>query len=335
MTEPTLDPTPLSPTPVTPPAPQPVVATPVVAPSPNGKPPVAVAPEPTPSPEPSKPYWPEDWRQKLAGHASAGNEKEQAKILRQLERYVDPAAIFTKTRELETKFTSGGLVKMPGKDAKPEEIAEFHKALGVPEKPEEYFKNIKLENNAVIGEADKPLADSFAAALHPAGATPAVVSAALNWYFKNQEDQAAALDDADEKFETEARRALKEEMGPAYKRKTNAIASLFEVAPGGIDIKNEESLYARLMGGRTADGKVIGNDPDMVRWLSALALDLKPEASVVEDGDQTGQSIDTEIATIEKRMRDDRPAYFKDEKAQARYRELVAAKDKIQTRQRA
>ena len=89
------------------------------------------------------------------------------------------------------------------------------------------------------------------------------------------------------------------------------------------------------MGVRMADGSIIGNDPDMVRFLVALALDKNPVASVVEDGDQTGKSVDTEIASIEKRMREDRSAYFKDEKTQARYRELIGARDKIQARKRA
>ena len=285
--------------------------------------------------EQTKPYWPEDWRQKIAEYAGAGDAKAVKRELKRLEGITDPAGIYGTYRELESKFTSGGLIKMPGKDAKPEEVAEFHKALGVPKEPADYFKDIKLENGAVIGEADKPLADDFAAAIHPAGATPQVVNAALNWYFGNQEKQAAALDDTDDKFRRESERALKEELGPAFKRKTNSIASLFELAPGGADVKNEKSLYSRLMAGRTADGVVIGNDPDMVRFLIALATDRNPSVSVVEDGDQTGTSINTEIAAIEKRMRDDRHAYFKDNAAQARYRELITARDKIQSRQRA
>jgi len=282
-----------------------------------------------------KPYWPADWREKVAQHVAAGDEKAYKRELKRLERIVDPAGVYGNYREAETKLTSGGLIKVPAKDAKPEEIAEYHKALGVPEKPGDYFKGIKLENGAVIGDADKPLADAFAAAVHPAGASPQVVNAALNWYFANQEKQAAALDESDDTFRKEAQQALKEEYGPALKRMTNNISSLFTIAPGGTDLENEKALYTRLMGGRMADGSIIGNDPDMVRFLVALALDKNPVASVVEDGDQTGKSVDTEIASIEKRMREDRSAYFKDEKTQARYRQLIEARDKIQARKRA
>ena len=285
--------------------------------------------------EQTKPYWPEDWRQKIAEHAGAGDAKAVKRELKRLEGITDPAGIYGTYRELESKFTSGGLVKVPGKDAKPEEIAEFHKALGVPKEPADYFKDIKLENGAVIGEADRPIADIFAASLHKAGATPQVFNAMMGTYYSYQEQQAAALDDSDDKFKKESVKALKEEFGPSYQRRINSIAPLFELAPGGTDVKNEKSLYARLMGGRLADGSIIGNDPDTVRFLTALALDRNPSASVVEDGDQSGTSINTEIAAIEKRMRDDRHAYFKDNAAQARYRELITARDKIQSRQRA
>jgi hypothetical protein len=295
---------------------------------------IAAGTEKKQQPDEAKPYWPEDWRQKAAEHASAGDKKAYEKELKRLERIADPAGLYGMYREAEGKLTSGRLIPRPGKDAKPEEIAEFHKALGVPEKAEDYFKDLKLENGAVLGDQDMPIAKAFAEAVHEAGAPPAVVNKALNWYFKNQEEQAAQLDERDDSFRSEAEKALKEEFGPAFKRKTNAISSLFEIAPGGADVKNEAALYARLMGGRMADGQIIGNDPDMVRFLVALAMDKNPSASVVEDGDQSGKSVDDEIASIEKRMRDDRPAYFKDEKAQARYRELLSARDKIQSRQR-
>ena len=282
--------------------------------------------------EQAKPYWPEDWRQKMAEHASAGDKKAFEREMLRLARISDPAGVYGSYRELDAKFSSGGLVKMPGKDAKPEEVAEFAKALGWSGKPEDMVGQIKLENGAVIGDADKPVLSGFLQAIHGAASAQDFVSKATNWYYKNQEEHAAALDDGDEKFKIESTRELKEEFGPAFNRKTNAIATLFDIAAGGPDVKNEGSLYARLMGGRTADGKMIGNDPDMVRWLSALAFERNPSASVVEDGDQSGQTIETEITSIEKRMREDRPGYFKDEKQQARYRELLDARGKIQAR---
>lgn len=279
-----------------------------------------------------KPYWPDNWREKLAEHIAAGDKKVYDKELKRLQRIADPSGVYGMYRELEGKFTSGGLVKVPGKDASDDEKKAFWKQLGVPEKPEEYFDKIQLKDGAVLGDADKPLVDSFTKAVHQAGATPQFVEAALNWYLDLQEQQAAELDETDEAFRIESERVLKEEFGPAFKRRTNAIASIFATAPGGTDINNESSLFARLMGGRTADGRIIGNDPDMVRWLSSLVSEINPAATVVESGDNSGRTIDEEIAAIERRMKEDRRGYFKDEAMQARYRELLQAREKVRAR---
>jgi hypothetical protein len=273
------------------------------------------------------------WREEMAEHVAAGDKKAYARELKRLERITDPKAVWGMYRELESKFTSGGLIKVPGKDAKPEEIAEFHKALGVPEKPEDYFKDVKLENGAVIGEADKPLVDGFAAAVHKSGATPQFVNAALNWYYANQEEQAAAMDEADDEFRRESERALKDEFGASFKRKTNAIAVLFASAPGGTDVKNEGSLYARLMGGRTADGKIIGNDPDMVRLLVNLASEVSPTATVVEDG-MGVKGAQARLAEIQKLRSTDKHAYWSDP-IQKEEADLIAALEKEKLRARA
>lgn len=275
----------------------------------------------------------EDLRKMIAEHYAAGDKKAEAKELRRLERVKDIKSLWGLYRELEGKFTGGGLIKKPGKDAKPEEVAEYHKAMGVPEKPEDYFKDVKLENGAVIGEADKPLVDGFAAAVHKSGATPQFVNAALNWYYQNQEEQAAAMDEADEAFARESERTLREELGPSvFRRVPNHTALLFQSAPGGMDPKNPNSLVSRLLGGRTSDGQIIGNDPDVTRWLLDVAREAYPKRTVVEEGNQSGMSIDAEIKQIEGRMKDDRRAYYKDEAAQARYRELITAREKIRAR---
>lgn len=282
-----------------------------------------------------KPALGEKWREEIAEHYAAGDKKAYTRELKRLERITDPKALYGMWRELEGKWTSGDLVKKPGKDATPEEIAQYHKQIGAPEKPEDYFDQLELENGVVIGDADKPLVEDVAKAMHEVGTTPEQMNRLLNWYYGNLEDQAAAMDDADDTFRRESESALKEEFGAAYKRKINAIPALFNTAPGGSDAKNENSLYARLIGGRTADGKVIGDDPDMLRFLAFLSHEINPAAAVVEDGDMTGKSIDAELKEIAQFRRDNKRDYFKDEAIQARERELIEAKQKIEQRERA
>jgi len=44
-------------------------------------------------------------------------------------------------------------------------------------------------------------------------------------------------------------------------------------------------------------------------------------------GANAGQAIADEIATIERTMRENRPAYNRDERMQARYRQLLEARE--------
>lgn len=283
--------------------------------------------------KPAKSDWPDNWRERLAEHYAAGDKKRYNQELKRLQRITDPVGVYGMYRELEGRFTSGGLVKVPGKDAKPEDVAEFHKALGVPEKPEGYIEHIKLENGAVIGDADKPFLSTFSEAMHKAGAPPASVNAAANWYYQLQEEQAAKLDEEDEAFRRESERTIKEELGPAFKRQTNAIAGLFSGAPGGADALNPNSLYARLVNGRTADGKIIGNDPAMMRWLIGMAQEINPIATVTEDGGTSVKSIEKELEEIKALRQADKRKYYSDA-VQARELELLTARDKFQSRQR-
>jgi hypothetical protein len=279
-----------------------------------------------------KPYWPEDWKEQMARHASAGNEKAYAKELARLEKMASPHDIFNSFRSMETTWSSRRFVKMPGPEAKPEEIAEYHKAIGVPESPDAYLEKLTLPDGLVLGDWDKPMVKGFVEAVHASGATQPVIDAALGWYLQSQEEDAAALDDADDSYRRTSEQALKNEFGNAYQRYTNNIASVFATAPGGTDLSNEDSLYARLLGGRTSDGKMIGNDPDMVRWLVSLANNINPAGTVVDEGGQGGKTVDAEIAEIENIMRTDRRAY--NERYANRYGELIAAREKIRARSR-
>jgi len=326
--------------------------TPAPEQSPNPAPaPVTPAPEPAPTPEPvksiaaggdqekpepeHKPAWGEDWRSKFAEHVAAGDKKAAEREMKRLERIADPAAVYGMYRELEAKFSQGGLTKIPGKDAPPEEIKAFQKAIGVPENAKDYVENLSLPNGITIGDQDKKIAGDFAEAMHKAGAPQSVMNEAYAWYLKNEESRAAAIDQQDDDNKTQSLQALKEEWGPAFKRNTNAISSLFAYAPGGSDLENDGSLFNRLLGGRLADGRIIGDDPDMVKFLVAIAKEVNPVATVVESADGSGKGLDDEIKEIENLMRSDRRAYDKDTKKQSRYLELLEARGKYQARNRA
>lgn len=277
-------------------------------------------------------YWKDDWRDQVAKHVAAGDDKTYKKELARLGRIADPSGLYGMYRELEGKFTSGNLAKIPGKDATEDEVKAFRKAQGVPEKADDYFENLELDNGAKLGDMDMPVAKEFAAKMHEIGAPPAIMKQAFNWYLERQESEAAQVDQADDTHRKDAEVALKEEFGASFERKTNAIPSLFAQAPGGLDVSNPNALISRFLGGRTTDGRLIGNDPDMVKFLSSLALDVNPAQAVMEDGMGSAKTVDDEIKEIEQSRRDNKAAYFKDENLQARYRQLLDARSRIQAK---
>src|SRR3546814_8159770 len=81
-------------------------------------------------------------------------------------------------RALEQKLSSGEFKKAIGPDATPEQIAEWRKEQGIPEKPEDY--DLKFDNGLVIGEADKPLVAEFLKASHATNVTPAQAKAQID-----------------------------------------------------------------------------------------------------------------------------------------------------------
>lgn len=274
--------------------------------------------------------WPDDWRERAAKHYAAGDEKAYARELKRLGRIKDPEGLYGMYREAETKISSNKAIFKPGKDATEDDVKAYRKQLGVPDAPEDYLKNLKMANGETLGDEDQEIATDFAKQMHEAGATQETMNAALNWYYARQEEAAALQDDQDEYGKYEAEKALKEEFGAAYKRKTAAISSLFAQAPGGADISNPESLYARLVGGRLADGTLVGNDPDMVRFLSDLAGDVNPAASTLPDGLGNTQSLEDEIKEIEKLMRTNKREYFRNHAG--RYAELLDARERMRAR---
>lgn len=283
----------------------------------TGAPTIAAAPEPEGGDKPvaTPASWPEDWRQKLAGEDKA--------YLKTLERFSSPETLAKAYAELRKKASEGEIRRPAPKDATPEDLAVWRKEAGIPEKPEDY--KIELGAGVVMGEADKPLIESFKGYAHAKNWEPAKLNEAIGWYYEHQQALRDKMAEDDLAYNTQAADALRQEWGPEYRRNINAVQNLMAGAPKG--------LSDRIIGGRTADGRRIGDDPDALRWFAQMAREMNPAASLVPAGtaDSMG-TIEDEIAANVKRMSADRKGWFADEKAQARHRELLTAREKMQKR---
>lgn len=167
------------PEPITAPAP-----TPVTAPTPTPAPtPAPVAPAPSnpsiPPVDPSAAPTPEtfDWRKQIPEEFKNDTTLAQIKDLPDLIKgYANSQRVIGKKR-----------VVLPGADNKPEEVAEFRKAIGVPETPDAYgVTKVKLPDG--INIATESLS-AFEKTAHEAGLTPKQVESVMGFYLKDVEGQ--------------------------------------------------------------------------------------------------------------------------------------------------
>lgn len=275
---------------------------------------------PPADPKAVAPDWPDDWRDKLA--------KGDEKVRKRLDRFQSPADVLKSWQSLEQKLSSGDMkAKLPD-DATEEQIAAYRKENGIPEKPEGYLEN--LPNGLVIGDEDKPLVESYIERVHGKNADPAVVAETLDWYYKVQEDQIAQQAEADTQAKQKFDDELRAEWGGEYRSNINSIYAFLDSAPSADD---GTPLKELMLGSRLADGTPIGNHPTMLRWLARLASDANPAGFVSPGaGGSQVESVEAEIEEINKVMRSNRAAYNKDEKMQARYRDLLSAREKLKDR---
>lgn len=309
------DPTPA--TPIAAPVAPILAADPAPAPAPAPVDPAPVDPAPAPAPAPADPAavtWPENWRELKAN----GDEK----MLKRLQRYSSPSAAIDALFEAQTRISKGDLLPSLKENATPEEISDYRVAHGIPAEPAGY--EISLPNGLVIGEADRPLVDEFLTKAHASNMHPAQVNEALGWYF----DRAEQARIAQEARDTESRMAtedeLRAEFGPDYRVNVKIANEMLDNAPGGL--KN------KLLAGRMADGTLIGNNPDVIRWLTTLSRELNPIGTVVPgSGTNAVQAVETEMASLKQMMGDHKSEYWKGPMApkhQARYKQLVEAVQK-------
>lgn len=266
----------------------------------------------------------EKWRETLAG--------EDKEALEGLKRFTDPAALHKSYRELHGKVSKGELkpvTAFPDKGTDAEKAA-WRKDNGVPESADKY--DIKLDNNIAIGKDDEPMVKGFLNYAHGRNWTNAQAKDALQWYFgQYQTDNTKMQADEDSQFRQESQSALAAKWGADHKRNMTAMANFVARAP--------EALRARLWGGRLADGRPIGDDPEMLQWFASMELELNPYTTATgPEGVKALGNVEDRIAEIEKMMKDNRTAYNKDAKISGpdgEYQQLLAARERMQQKGKA
>ena len=252
--------------------------------------------------------FPDNWRQAIAG--------DNADELKQLERYSTPQDVWKKARALEVRLSSGELRSNLPKDATPEQTAAWRKENGVPEAPEKY--ELKLKDGLVIGAEDKPIVDSFLKRLHGKHVTNEQASELVNAYYDILESEAAKGETEKAGVKQKVSDALTTKWGGDYRGNMNRIAALVDA---------NVPITSKLKGMIQA---TIETNQEFAELMETFARQINPVTTLIPGaGANIANALADEINAIELKMRTDRDAYNKDEALQARYRDLLDARERI------
>lgn len=291
--------------PAAPPIVDPVAAPPAGTIVDDGKAPDAPKPDGAPPAD--------DWRARMAG--------EDEKLLGFLGRIASEKSLVESYKRLHDEVKAGKYgVKPLSEDATDEEKAAWRKAFNVPEQPDAYLEN--LPDALIVGDDDKPYVMKFVEAMHGKNAPKDVVDVAISTYYDILAEQDAERDQLNQQAAKAGIDALREEWGNDYRRNINVVNTYISTLP--------QAIQDVISGARMDDGSLVQNNHEVLRWLADQALAANPLATVVPGaGANAGQAIADEIASIKKVMRENRDAYNRDERMQARFRELLGAQEKM------
>lgn len=254
------------------------------------------------------PEFPENWREL----AAAGDE-DMAKMLA---RYGSFKAVAKALKEAKDTIRSG--VKEPAQpDPKDEKaMAEWRKAKGIPDDPTGYTLPETVTKR--LTDEDKPIIASFTEFAHGKHARPDVVTIATEWYADMAEQAEAKRVAEDNSASEAAEEQLRETWGNGeYKGNLTLGHRYMESIPG---------VGAKFSEFRGPDGKRLGDIPEFIEWASDMGREKFGDV-VFATSESTAQ-IANRKAEIEKIMKTDMAAYWKDSAMQNEYQQILAKEEK-------
>lgn len=257
---------------------------------------------------------PDNWRENIA--------KGDEKFLGELKRFSSFDKYVESSWNLRRRLSAGEFKRPLSDSPSEDELKTYRAENGIPDKPEGYT----LPDGLQIGEEDKPIIDEFKKFSHAKNRSADEVKDIVDWYYKAQTQAREQMLEADEAYRTQSDDALHATWGGEYRQNLTAMRSF-------VKTTSNDAFYNKLMSARLGDGTILGNNVEALTWLTQLAVERNPAATVVPGGaGATIDSVNGRIAEINKMMSNDPPgardAYFKDDKLQAEYRNLIDARDK-------
>jgi hypothetical protein len=221
---------------------------------------------------------PDDWRERMAAGLPEGDVRNNAlEVLKKYASHGDAlralAASEARTADLEGKLK--GAVKIPGSDAKPEEVEAYKKAIGAPTKIEE----VKLNR----GENADPLDKEFEDKVKKVAFDNNLTQSQLDAMVQLDLERAAEAERQFEALREKNIKAAQDEMRIAFgvKQYEGKIAQAEAVWDKvfGAYMPREKAVHLRF----GDDGLTLGEQPWFVQALVNLGSSVLDMAPIVDE----------------------------------------------------
>jgi hypothetical protein len=200
-----------------------------------------------------------DWRSIL----KSDEAKEFAKNSPDLDHFA--------ARALEMRKQLSSAIIKPGKDAKPEAIAAYRKALDIPDDPKgyEFVKPEYMSDEDFASENTKASLANIAKVAHEAGAPKAAVAALWSFYTQAEAKALENAKAADKSFVEQTEAQLRKDWGADFEtNKTFANRAFYHWAEkAGVDAST-------LKGLKTAGDRFLVDHPEIMRVFGTIGREM-------------------------------------------------------------
>ena len=191
-----------------------------------------------------------------------------------------------------------GQVRVPGKDAKPEEIAAYHKAIGVPDKPEAY--EFFVPEGAVVTDDMKANQVEWGKRFQAMGISKEAAKKLSQFVFEDGKRQQDALVSADKTFAEQQEAALRAEWkGDEYDRNKTLANKAFRDLAGKTGL-NVEALTQI----ETKDGRFLMDRAEIVRMFAAIGREMAEGSLGPTLTDSEKDTVDEQIRGIRSQIQE-------------------------------
>ena len=280
---------------------------------------IATSSEPDDTPIAVPATWPEDWRNRFAG----SNEDD----VKRLNRFKDPANVWKSYRALEQRISSGEYKRSRPDPTDEEAMTAWRQEMGLPESHEGYLEGLE------IPEELHPTAEIYAKEVFENGGDKDEFDRGMTSYMKYRQEALEHREQADKEYRALAEDDLRSRWGPEYRANLNAMHGLFETY-------GSEDAREALFSARTADGNILGDNPEIIDFLVGVAREINPFGTVVPISPEgRSEALDSEIRALEAEMNDTKgrapDGYWNNPAKQEKYRQLIEMKERQESRRRA